>query len=864
MQKRRAWRQFTGGAGLYEICRGLLRASGAETELAAAYRSLASRWDRTPLLEMNAGALPVVERQVNAGLCLIAAAASVAWARDFGGNHDALIVWASRAARLRDIPSLSDTDSISAADNAAGRLRAVYRLLAGREAPARAEVGQAMDAALELGASDEPGRRVIHSVRAPVLLAHPPRGHIAWFWIQRVAGGLGVCYRSGSTLMDPLTPACVDAVTRACVLAQLEQPIPRDEDVRWWISDLPRDGAGRIVAIDGASLQAVAAIAFILSLRGSTLDPHTAIAAALDEGGGLLPVGGLSNSGPKLEAALALAGPGRPARVITHSRSLPQPAERASWALRGVELVECATLQEALHLSRDAPTLPESKPPAPAPAASVPPAAPVSAPVEGVVGSVAVVHATQDLSDSGRARELEAALEKRGYRLRHAPDLPISTEWARQVSEQIRSADLVLVLASRAGAASEMVMHQVGVARSETRGTGGPRLVGILCEEIESTPLFQLLSTGATLNWPEGGVEPLVEQLSAGRGWMSDEERRALAPPTGVLPLDSPVYITRECDQILRQSIRRSDSLIRIRGARQMGKTSLLARGLDEARQHGMRVVLTDLQVLNNSHFEDADTFLRSLARWIGRQLPHRPAPEEIWDPLNGPNANFRDFMLESVLGELAEPLVWALDEVDRLFPTPFGAEVFGVLRAWHNERALDPSLPWRNLSIVLSYATEAQLFIADLNQSPFNVGTRIPMGDFTLSEVQELNRAYASPAGSGEDIDRLYTLLGGHPYLTNRALHELAVRRMHLPVLLAEMQHENGLFGDHLRRLLTVLAQAPESEAAVREVLRSGRCPSRELFQRLWSGGVLAGNDQSDCRLRCVLYEEYLRRHLG
>ena len=43
--------------------------------------------------------------------------------------------------------------------------------------------------------------------------------------------------------------------------------------------------------------------------------------------------------------------------------------------------------------------------------------------------------------------------------------------------------------------------------------------------------------------------------------------------------------------------------------------------------------------------------------------------------------------------------LVWALDDVDRLFTRPFGSEVLALLRAWHNERALDPGGPWSRSS---------------------------------------------------------------------------------------------------------------------------------------------------------------------
>src|SRR5262249_23091978 len=123
--------------------------------------------------------------------------------------------------------------------------------------------------------------------------------------------------------------------------------------------------------------------------------------------------------------------------------------------------------------------------------------------------------------------------------------------------------------------------------------------------------------------------------------------------------------------------------------------------------------------------------------------------------------------------------LVWGLDEVDRLFPYPFASEVFGLFRSWHNERALRPHAPWRQLSLAIAYATEAHLFISDLHQSPFNVGTRLELEDFTLEQVGELNGRYGSASGSPPleneaAVKRYFDLLGGHPYLVRCGLHRM------------------------------------------------------------------------------------------
>src|SRR5204862_5917842 len=113
------------------------------------------------------------------------------------------------------------------------------------------------------------------------------------------------------------------------------------------------------------------------------------------------------------------------------------------------------------------------------------------------------------------------------------------------------------------------------------------------------------------------------------------------------------------------------------------------------------------------------------------------------------------------VLGKVNAQVVWGLDEVDRLFTSKFGGEVFGLFRSWHNKRALDPDGPWQRLTLAIAYATEAHLFITDLNQSPFNVGTRLLLDAFSFEQVEELNRRYGSPLRDKAEVARYFRLVG-------------------------------------------------------------------------------------------------------
>src|SRR5262245_43089900 len=354
----------------------------------------------------------------------------------------------------------------------------------------------------------------------------------------------------------------------------------------------------------------------------------------------------------------------------------------------------------------------------------------------------------------------------------------------------------------------------------------------------------------------DGVFKPAQSETAIDSGW-------SLEPVGGAVPLGSPFYIERKSDEDFRAAIARKDSIVLVKGARQVGKTSLLARGLQQARVAGAKVVLTDLQKLNANQLTSLESFYLALAGMLADQLELGILPGEVWHPHRGLSLNFERYVRREILGKVSSQLVWGLDEVDRLFTCNFGSEVFGLFRSWHNERSLDPSGPWQRLTLVMAYATEAHLFISDMNQSPFNVGTRLLLGDFTIEQVTELNQRYGSPLREPAEVERYFRLLGGHPYLVRCGLHEMVTHQLDLAALESQADQDQGPFGDHLRRVLVTLRQDTELCGITREILQGNPCPSPECFYRLRSAGLLMGNSVRDARPRCLLYATYLEKHL-
>lgn len=533
-------------------------------------------------------------------------------------------------------------------------------------------------------------------------------------------------------------------------------------------------------------------------------------------------------------------------------------------------------------------------PAAPAASATNQNSAATTAPREAI--RVVLLYQRNTLPDERILHLLEAELAAQGYIVWIDRNLILGIEWAKEIELKTRSAHAVIPLLSETSVHSEMMSFEIENAHEAAQQQQGhPRIfpVRIVYEGPLPDPLAGFLDPIQYFLWqteaddqrlisgllnalkqlapakaplrivPTKGIRIMPKSAAPALKPVAPSTPLLLEPVGGAVPLNSEFYLMRPADTELRAALTRYDSIVLIKGGRQIGKTSMLARGLQWARERGAKVALTDFQKFNASNLETIGLFYLSLAESLADQLELSVLPSDTWDERRGPNVNFERFIRREVLSKLNAPFVWGLDEVDRLFVCSYGSEVFGLFRSWHNERALDPSGPWAGLTLTIAYATEAHLFITDMNQSPFNIGTRLVLEDFTTQQIDDLNRRYGSPLKDQAELDRFTLLVNGHPYLVRRSLHEMATKKIKIAAFEATADRDEGIFGDHLRRILVLLAKDPALSDVVRGLLRGQPCPTPESFYRLRSAGIITGNSQSEVQLRCQVYASYLTRHL-
>jgi hypothetical protein len=102
------------------------------------------------------------------------------------------------------------------------------------------------------------------------------------------------------------------------------------------------------------------------------------------------------------------------------------------------------------------------------------------------------------------------------------------------------------------------------------------------------------------------------------------------------------------------------------------------------------------------------------------------------------------------------------MDEVERMFASPFRSDFFSMLRSWHNNRARGGD--WTRFNMALVTSTEPYQFIADLNQSwgssesCTSCGKCVPCRIGLTVMLRKLEDIVAGKGeGSGTEEDRMF-----------------------------------------------------------------------------------------------------------
>jgi diguanylate cyclase (GGDEF)-like protein len=336
--------------------------------------------------------------------------------------------------------------------------------------------------------------------------------------------------------------------------------------------------------------------------------------------------------------------------------------------------------------------------------------------------------------------------------------------------------------------------------------------------------------------------------------------------PGGPLSLDSRLYIERQpIEQLAYAEISKPSSLLRIKAARSMGKSSLLNRVLAHAAAQNCRLVHLDFQEVDQQACSSLNLFLRWISINASHSLKLKPCLDDYWDSEVGSKMSCSLYW-NYLLSADQRPLVLALSNIDLLFDQlPIAREFLSLLRSWYEKSQQADS--WRKLRLVVVYSTEAYVPL-DINQSPFNVGLPLKLPLFTLEQVKALATRYElnwiNELGHLR-LAALQQLTGGHPYLVNLALYHFCRAELTPEELLQRSTTEAGIYADHLRRLLNLLQAEPNLEDAFKQIISADapiRLDPASIYQLDGLGLVTLQGDR--VVTSCELYRLYFREKLS
>jgi hypothetical protein len=257
---------------------------------------------------------------------------------------------------------------------------------------------------------------------------------------------------------------------------------------------------------------------------------------------------------------------------------------------------------------------------------------------------------------------------------------------------------------------------------------------------------------------PERQVSP---NSSAVLLWSRSEPMEKRLRTTTIIP--EKLYVERGADRQLAQIIEDMGRPGYVLVARQMGKTNLLINCKRLRERKGELVTYFDL----SNRFDTARALFRRIIDGVIEADPETFASveasilterkQELFEP-----AVEYDRHLRRLLTSATHPrIIIVLDEIDSLVSVPYSDTILAQVRSMYFSRI--NHAVYGKLTYVLSGVAEPTDLIKDKNISPFNIGEKIYLDDFSRDEIKEL----ADKAGldlASNLLDAVAHWTGGNP----------------------------------------------------------------------------------------------------
>ncbi len=340
-------------------------------------------------------------------------------------------------------------------------------------------------------------------------------------------------------------------------------------------------------------------------------------------------------------------------------------------------------------------------------------------------------------------------------------------------------------------------------------------------------------------------------------------ERKPILRPCTIIPNE--LYVERAAD---RQLVRILGDMGRpgyVLVARQMGKTNLLLHARSAMAGGSDAFVYVDV----SNTIPDLRTFFRSIIDTCIESQPDKflNAMEAITEQRNS-NSHLlehkeHEIELRHLLRASAGCLVICIDEIDALTKTDYSDQVFSLIRSIYFSGRTNFE-EFHRLTYVLSGVAEPTEIIKNRSISPFNIGEKIYLEDFSFDEFSVFLEK--SQLNLSKEVGRhIYSWTGGNPRICwdvcaaiesleeqvtidaiDKIVDKLYLRDFDLPPV------------DHIR---TLVKTDKEVRSAIMEI-HYGKSESvtHSVRSRLYLSGIIAASSSSpDLKIKNKIIEAAL-----
>jgi hypothetical protein len=335
----------------------------------------------------------------------------------------------------------------------------------------------------------------------------------------------------------------------------------------------------------------------------------------------------------------------------------------------------------------------------------------------------------------------------------------------------------------------------------------------------------------------------------------------------GTVQAGGGLYLPRKVDEELL-ALCHAGTFAYVLTSRQMGKSSLMVRTAERLIEGGIHAVIIDLTQLG-TQLTAAEWYL-GLLTIIADSLMLETDVMSWWQAhaYLGVTQRLTRFFQEILLAEVKNSVVIFVDEIDTTLNLSFTDDFYAAIRYLYNARALVPA--YQRLSFVLIGVATPSDLISDLQRTPFNIGQRVDLTDFTFEEALPLADGLGLPPDEARDVlRRVMHWTGGHPYLMQRLCHAIAEQKrgswsqadtdaVVTSTFFGEMSEQDHNL-QFVRDMLIKRAPDPTRVLATYREIRLGRHPVRDEEQSLVKAHLkLSGivrREQDVLRVRNPIY---------